>query len=101
MDLSNFKTVKDKVRQLLILKPESKDNDIRLKYYFWQIELGVSLNKISASKLLELEFKGRLTDSSTILRARRQLNEKEPETRGKSYNNRKNKEIEVRNQINN
>ncbi len=100
MNLDKLNKVMDKVRYLLLTYPNTRDNDLRLCYMYWNRERTQDLTEIKASEFLILMNAGGYTKESTIKRARRKINELEPLTRGKSYNNRKKQETEVRNNIN-
>lgn len=100
MNLKQFKTTKDKVRALINEKPYLKDDDNELCLVFWGHETGCNMAFTSVMSLLDDISSGWATPQSTILRARRQLNQLEPETRGKSYKGRKENEEEIRKNIN-
>ena len=73
---------------------------MELTLVFWESELNKDLRDISAlSLLMDINHK-KATPQSTILRARRQLNQLEPETRGKSYKGRKENETVITQNIN-
>ena len=81
-------SLKERIQKLMIDLPYCCDNDDTLCTEIWNQDcqkLGLELSSISAIVFLNLVGTGQLSKQQTILRTRRQLNNKKPETRGKSY----------------
>jgi hypothetical protein len=88
----DFKTIKDKVKHLLLTNPALRDNDMKLVATFYFHEIGKEeidtltaydlLNKISSSKMPNFE---------TICRERKGLQQHDESLRGSEYKNRKKK----------
>lgn len=89
------KTVKDRVKQLLMQYPSCRDNDQRLKWNYWFFQLkhehNSDMNEVSATSFAHLQIKGKLTDGDVITRARRKMQEEHPELRGYKYAERQGK----------
>lgn len=89
----NFKEkmekTRDKVKRILEKYPETRDNYNLLLYIYWFGDEKIISTDIS-------EFRN-LTSANTIARARRHLQKKYPELRGKQYKERKKQETEFRN----
>lgn len=86
--MSKLKTTMAKVESILNLWPKAKDNDKLLVSIYWAQQIhddGGEVTKMSAWNLLKDLSDGKLTDSDTITRARRKLQETKPELRGAKY----------------
>lgn len=80
------------VQQLLIKYPKLKDCDNNLISTYWFNELkeqGINPKDLTAFELLDLHSKSKLTNTKSIIRFRRKLQEEHPELRGKKYKVRK------------
>lgn len=102
--LKEFKSVKDRVKYLLLKYPHLRDNDNKLVANYWFFELkdrGVNLSDISASELLNLFSNKKLSSFESISRCRRKLQEENEILRGKSYQKRKAEEDYTKKNINN
>ena len=85
---------KDKVLKLLQENTSNRDSDNKLIANFWFHEIkamGKDPNTLTAFGLLDLMSKSKLTNTETITRVRRQLQEQNKELRGKNYINRQTK----------
>lgn len=77
----NYQRVKD----LLITKPETRDNDNLLLSMIWKDDI-MSRNDSSTSKdLFNLLANGELTNFESVRRVRQKIQEENPELRGKKY----------------
>lgn len=100
--IATLKGIKKVVYDRLINNERDRNNDEVLCGNIWYYELkslGYDMEKMSAMEFMRLKINGSLTQESSIKRERRLLNQNYPETRGLSYNNRKNEEELVRKQI--
>ena len=91
------------VRNLIKNKPELADDNKRLCAYFWVAQLryfGYKFKSLTAEQFLVHYTKGTLTDSETICRASRKVQEKYPELRGVGWKVRKNISEKVGQEIN-
>ena len=91
------KKLKEVVRQLLIEKPETRDNDNLLISLIW-IREGAPLD--TNTFLIKLS-QGGFTSAESIRRSRQKLQEAEESLRGETYHERQRKGEEVRQTINN
>ena len=85
---------KDKVLKLLKENPSNRDSDNKLIANFWFHEIkamGKDPNTLTAFGLLDLMSKSKLTNTETITRVRRQIQEQNKELRGQNYINRQTK----------
>jgi|TARA_R100000664_G_C2756634_1_gene144575 hypothetical protein len=99
---NELKRTKDKVKTLLEKYASLRDDDNKLVSSFIFFELGKhKLESISGHQLLNLMANKKVTQSSSILRARRSLQAEFPELRGKSYKARKENEYDIRKRIKN
>ena len=82
-----------KVKQILETSPATRENDHTLVAHYWASETihEGPLRIESAKVFLQLLATGILTKYSSISRARRKIQEKHVDLRGKSYNIRQNK----------
>jgi len=96
-------TIQEQVKQLLIDKPSNRDDDNKLVANIWNKELNalkMSAKIISAFELLQLLADGKLTNSDSITRARRKIQEEYPELRGEHYRARQNKQEQIKKDLN-
>ena len=92
--------IQDKVKTILKVKEHCKDDDRRLTANVWIDELvQFGVKREEAMKFCQLYLDLKLTPSDTITRARRKLQEIDPNLRGQSYHARKQKEEEIRYKI--
>jgi hypothetical protein len=94
-----MKTIKEKVRSLIASENTShlRDSDEKLIATIYYLEIGPDMIKnMSAMEFLHYYSSGRLPSAESIRRLRQSLQEKEPELRGKLYNERKSQEHTVR-----
>jgi len=94
-------SLKKRIEAIMNEVPSCKDSDTELCMNVWKREceeLGHDLTKLSALEFLHLESSGCISKKQTILRSRRNLNQKKSDTRGKSYkSNLKKKKPTIRN----
>lgn len=87
--LNNF-SLRDVIKNLLIKKPELKEDDFRLLANLWLRQLKqTEKTEITAIEFLELLSKGEFTSPETVRRERQKLQEHNPELRGPNYQKRK------------
>jgi hypothetical protein len=86
----DFKTVKDKVKHLLLTNPALRDNDMKLiaTYYFHEIGKE-EIDSLNAYELLTKISSSKMTNFESIRRLRMQLQQHDEELRGSEYKNRK------------
>jgi hypothetical protein len=86
----DFKTVKDKVKHLLLTNPALRDNDMKLiaTYYFHEIGKE-EIDSLNAYDLLTKISSSKMTNFESIRRLRMQLQQHDEELRGSEYKNRK------------
>ena len=87
-----MKTIKNKVKQLLIKNPTNRDSDNKLIANFWYYECkkkNIDFSRLSAFEFLELYSKSKLTNAESIRRMRAKLQEAHEELRGNKYHLRK------------
>lgn len=96
------KKTKEFIEELLILKPELKDNDEKLvsNVLFRFLLLGKhDAHQMSAWKFLEMYAKNELPSVDYITRIRRKVQEECPHLRGESWNKRHKKAESIRKTI--
>jgi len=91
------KDIKKQVKEILISKPSTRDNDNELIAIIWDSECP----HYRFDDFLFNFSKGRYTSAETIRRARQKLQEQNEYLRGETYNERQRKGEEVRQTINN
>ena len=95
-----IKNLEDKIRDILIKHPETKDNDQMLVSLTWFYHLGRdTVKSLSAWDLLTKLSKNKLPNAESIRRCRQKLQEHNDELRGKKYNERHQLECEVKQEI--
>lgn len=98
--LREIKKVEPRVKDILRRVPETRDNYGLLEGMVWYEEVD-NPNDMKLLEFLRLRADGKLTSSESIGRARRKIQEKHVELRGKNYKSRKSEEGNVRDNINN
>ena len=94
--LSQYLKIKPTVAQVLLDKPETRDDDVLLMLTIWEIQAG----RIQTySDFKDSFLRGKLAIPATITRSRRKLQEDNISLRGKLYDKRKAQEIYVSSQI--
>ena len=89
--------VQEKVKEILLDKPNTKDNDFYLMYWVWKEEfdnlpflakqdLKVDFDKTNIINLLSMLKDKHLSHPSGIMRSRRKLQEEHPKLRGSVWN---------------
>ena len=97
-----IKNLEDKVRDILIKHPETKDNDQMLVSLSWFYHLGRDeVKSLTAWDLLTKLSKNKLPLMESIMRCRRKLQETDESLRGKKYKERHKLELEVKEEIKN
>jgi hypothetical protein len=95
-----MKTIKDKVKALLVKFPNLRDDDYNLIATFYYYEIGgAKVNSMTGFQVLEELAKGKLTSSESIRRVRQKLQEEHPELRGKNYKRRQSDAEETKQKI--
>ena len=97
----NIASTKTIVERYLRKFPELRDNDDKLVANIWKNEVKELDDCETASDLLKAYSAGKLTSPDSITRARRKLQELNPDLRGETYHERKKKEQEVINDLKN
>ena len=91
-----------KVKTLLETEEKYRDNDERLVVKYWWEEMkriNIDGNSITAKDFFIMYRDGKFTTADCITRARRKCNEEFPNTKGLSYNHRKRKAEETKQEI--
>ena len=88
--------MQDRVEKILINTPYCRDCDPYLIYEVWAIEMKVDINKITLLDTLSLWKNKKISHPSAIMRARRIVQEQNPQTRGKVWEQRHEQQREVR-----
>ena len=87
-------TMQDKVKTLLARNKETRDNDFYVLYWIWRDEfeqlkvnerLNVDFDKTNIINVLSLLKQKELSHPSAVMRARRKVQESEPQLRGKLW----------------
>jgi hypothetical protein len=102
-NLEKLKTTKDKVRTILLERPDSRDNDGKLVALYWYYEDRPYFDGggNSALDFLRALSDGKFSSAESIRRCRQKLQELEPNTRGPGYKEKKTTiEREVKSNIN-
>jgi hypothetical protein len=91
-------TIKENVKQLLIEKPDLRDHDNALCFYYYNKICKISYNVALIDFYLDRDvFK--LPSEQTITRLSRQLQEQNPELRGKEWEKRQRKVKKVQKEL--
>ena len=100
--LQKIKNIQDVVKDALIRYPKYRDDDNKLVAYIWWKHLKNNNipEDIIAMDFLQLYAKNELPQADAITRARRKIQEENPELRGQLYNERHQLKEEVKNNIN-
>jgi hypothetical protein len=100
--LQKIKNIQDVVKDALIRYPKYRDDDNKLVAYIWWKNLKNNNipEDIIAMDFLQLYAKNELPQADAITRARRKVQEENPELRGELYNERHQLKEEVKNNIN-
>ena len=97
-----IKNLEDKVRDILIKHPDTKDNDQMLVSLIWFYHLGRDeVKSLTAWDLLTKLSKNKLPLMESIVRCRRKCQEVDESLRGKKYKERHKIELEVKEEIKN
>jgi hypothetical protein len=84
----NIKQIGPRVKRVLQDNPSTRNNDNKLTAIIWSQDLrqqGKDANLLTAQGFMKMYYEGKLTNSDSITRARRKLQELHPELRGKNY----------------
>ena len=100
--LQKIKNIQDVVKDALIKHPRYRDDDNKLIAFIWWKHLKNNNipEDIIAMDFLQLYAKNELPQADAITRARRKVQEENPELRGQLYNERHQLKEEVKNNIN-
>jgi hypothetical protein len=95
--------IKERLMEIMKAIPETKDNDQLLLANVWLKELATA--KIDAKKMSAFDFilqfsKDKWTNSESVTRCRRKIQEEMPQFRGKSWKSRHDNEGNVINDLN-
>ncbi len=83
-----LKHIGPRVKSVLQQNITSRDDDNKLTAIIWHRELldkGIDANKLTAQGFIKLYYEGKLTNSDSITRARRKVQELCPDLRGGNY----------------
>ena len=86
--------MKNKVKKILLLKKQARDNDFYLMYWIWKQEfenldinnIQIDFDRTNIINILSLLKDRKLSHPSGIMRARRKLQENDPTLRGDIWN---------------
>ncbi len=84
----NLKHIGPRVKQVLQGNPVTRDNDNKLTAVIWSHDLrqqGKDANLLTAQGFMKMYYDGKITNSDSITRARRKVQELCPELRGPNY----------------
>lgn len=99
---ASIRTTATKVKTLLSMSVEARDNDGYLVSNMWykeMIDMGIHAYKIHATDFFKLYSEGKVTSADVITRARRKVQEECPELRGKNWEERHRESENVRKTI--
>jgi hypothetical protein len=91
-------TIKENVKQLLIEEPKLRDNDNALCFYYYNKICKISYNVALIDFYLDRDVY-KLPSEQTITRLSRQLQEQNPELRGKEWEKRQRKVKKVQKEL--
>ena len=94
-----MKLTLQKVANVLLKYPTTKDDDRQLCVYYWHeelIEQGKDPSKMDTPDFFLMYSYGGLTDAQTITRLRRKLQMERPQFRGKRWEEKHRKQLEVK-----
>ena len=96
-----IKIIEDKIKLILSVNKEARDNDMLLISLVWAEEINpYNLNNMVACNFFDLMKNYEVSHATSIIRGRQKLQELYPEYRGSRYNKRHYKEEpETRNEI--
>jgi len=97
-----IKNVEEKVKNILVKHPDTRDNDQMLVSLMWFYHLGKqNVKDMNAWDLLTKLSKNKLPNAESIMRCRRKLQEHNKDLRGDKYDSRHKLEVERREEIKN
>lgn len=89
-EFKDFKTIKDKVKHLLLTNPALRDNDMKLIATYYFNEIGKEqIDTLTAYDLLNKMSSSKITNWETICRERKELQQHDESLRGTEYKKRK------------
>jgi hypothetical protein len=97
--LNKIKSVKNTVLTLLEQNESLRDSDDKLIANIWFNEVGKKNPELVVKDFLVLLGQSKLSNPEAITRARRSIQQKNPELRGNNYQGRLKEEINVRKKI--
>ena len=94
--------LEDKIKNILVKHPDTRDNDQMLVSLMWTYHIGVERAKtMTAWELLTLFSRNKLPNFESIRRSRQKIQEHNKDLRGKKYDERHKLEGDVKEQIKN
>ena len=91
---TQFKTIKSKVQQILTDHKETRDDNAKLINWYY-LEYHNFANDVSYLKFIGMLIRKEIPPMDTLTRFSRQLQEKNPELRGKEWHQRKTVKTEI------
>lgn len=98
---NQMKTLKDRVRDMLMRYPQYRDNDYKLMAHVWMIEMGgqEDCRNRTAMDFLQTYSKGTLSHAESIRRMRQKIQEQNPDLRGDKWQERSDMQQTIRMKI--
>ena len=96
-----MKKVEERVKQILVDIPETRDNDMKLYSLVLRRVYGPHIETMSALELLNAMWKSKLPHLTSVLRCRQLLQQHNAELRGEKYHERQNRSNIVKEEIRN
>ena len=90
--------MQDKVKSILTIKRQCRDNDVYLIYEIWAKELSkynLNIKNMHLVPILKMWHNKEISHPSAIMRARRKVQEENPETRGDLWEKRHKEQKQV------
>lgn len=103
-NVNEIKELAEKVKTLLMSYPHLRDSDKKLVSTVWAMDIAVELktkvDSVTALQLLEALAEGKLSNHDSITRARRKVQQDNPDLRGTKYEERKKEAKDTKENIN-
>ena len=96
-----MKKVEERVKQILVEIPETRDNDMKLYSLVLRRVYGPHIETMSALELLNAMWKSKIPHLTSVLRCRQLLQQHNKALRGEKYHERQNRSIDVKEEIKN
>ena len=90
--------MQDKIKDILLSKTHCRDSDVYLIYEIWKNELAeynLNIKNMHLVPVLKMWEKREISHPSAIMRARRKVQEDNPETRGSKWEERHKQQKQV------